>query len=604
MRKLIVPALFTLVLASGACKEPDPNAFETHIENIQKEGAAAAGYSDLEKLVKAITTSSADNTARVDEFVTKVIPVFESRWDGDVEYRDQMLAMLYQIGRPEGAVLWDKGLVFDGSDASRKLVLASIDGIIKARAGATVSTLIAQLDLLLASPKKDKGPKGGELRIEMVKALGVLGDAKAVPILIKVMEQTKDNQPVSVHREAAKALGMIGDPSAVEALLAVTFRVPDSPSTTDIGNRSKLALVAIGDPAAPGVIKMLKGEQTEVNKLASNNGVDLLIVQQTAVGILGAMGAKTAVEDLLSFMPRDGCIDPNAAPPKKKKRRKKKKKKAAAEVIDPASASLRAFVGNSLGMIGDARAAEPLCSCVSATHNAGDMFPITEALGRMPGEASLTCLVGLVKNGEYDPDTVESSDFIKQIRWEAARFAILLAGPGDIDAVKAAFASNDGDEKVKGELGKWTAGMELLESCKADKACYIKTVSDQNADWFAREKAAYELARLAKGDVDVAVEVSKAFKVRNPDARVTMALMVPRILDGKKCNACADAFAGVLQGEKGTMDATMQLPVLTARQTIAKVTDRGVAAKPAAAKPTEKPAEKAAEKGEEKPAEE
>ncbi len=603
MRKLIVPALFTLVLASGACKEPDPNAFETHIENIQKEGAAAAGYSDLEKLVKAITTSTADNSARIDEFVTKVLPVFESRWDEDVEYRDQMLAMLYQIGRPEGATLWNKGLVFDGSDASRKLVLASIDGIIKAKAGATIDTLIAQLDLLLTSPKKDKGPKGGKLRIEMVKALGVLGDAKAVPILIKVMEQTKENQPVSVHREAAKALGMIGDPSAVEALLAVTFRVPDSPSTTDIGNRSKLALVAIGEPAEPGVIKMLKGEQAEVNKLAANNGVDLLIVQQTAVGILGAMGAKSAVEDLLAFMPRDGCVDPNAAPPKKKKR-KKKKKKAAEEVIDPASASLRAFVGNSLGLIGDARAAEPLCQCVSATHNAGDMFPITEALGRMPGEASLSCLVDLVKTGEYDPDTVESSDFIKQIRWEAARFAILLAGPDDIDAVKAAFSSNDDDERVKGELGKWTAGMALLESCKADKACYLKTVSDQNADWFAREKAAYELVRLAKGDVDVAVAVSKAFKVRNPDARVTMALMVPRILDGKKCNACADAFAGVLQGEKGTMDATMQLPVLTARQTIAKVTDRGAKAKPAAAKPKEKPAEKAAEKGEEKPAEE
>ena len=136
LRKLIYPALFALALGTGACKEPDPNAFETHIENIKKEGAAAAGYSGLEALVKAITSSPADNSARIDEFVTKVIPVFEEQWDGSPEYRDQMLAMLYQIGRPEGANLWNKGLVFDGSDASRKLVLASLDGIKKAKATA------------------------------------------------------------------------------------------------------------------------------------------------------------------------------------------------------------------------------------------------------------------------------------------------------------------------------------------------------------------------------------------------------------------------------------------------------------------------------------
>jgi HEAT repeat protein len=595
LRKLIYPALFALALGTGACKEPDPNAFETHIENIKKEGAAAAGYSGLEALVKAITSSPADNSARIDEFVTKVIPVFEEQWDGSPEYRDQMLAMLYQVGRPEGANLWNKGLVFDGSDASRKLVLASLDGIKKAKATATVDTIIAQLDQLLETPSKDKGPEGGELRKEMVSTLGELGDAKAVPVLIKTMEQEKENQPVAVHREAAKSLGLIADASATEALLAVPFRVPDSPSTTDIGNRAKLALVGIGDPAVPGVMKMLKGEQEEVNKLASNNGVDLLIVQQTAVGILGAMGATEAVDELLAFMPRDGCVDPNAAPAKKKKG----KKKSSEEVIDPANASLRAFVGNALGFIGDAKAAEPLCQCVSATHNAGDMFPITEALGRIPGETSLNCLIDLVKNGEYDPETVESSEFTKQIRWEAARFAILLAGPEQLDAVKEALASNDGDEKTKKEMEQWKPGLELLESCKADKACYLKTLKDANAEWFAREKAAYELARLAKGDSDVALEVAKAFKVRNPDARVTMAVMVPRILDGKKCQACADAFEDVMDGEKGTMDATMQLPVLTARQTIAKVSvPKGAAGGGASA-----PAPKAEEKAEDKPAE-
>lgn len=569
MRKLVFPSLLALALASGACKEPDPNAFETHIENINKEGGQAAGYSGLEALVKAIASSPVDNSERIEEFVQKVIPVFEEKWDDSPEYRDQMLAMLYQVGRPEGANIWNKALVFDGSDVSRKAVLAAIDGIIKAKATGTVDTIIAQLDALLESPSKDKGPEGGELRMGLVKALGELRDKKAVPILIKVMEQTKENQPVAVHREAAKALGQIRDPSSVEALLSVTFRVPDAPSTTDIGNRSKLALVSIGDPAVPEVVKMLKGEQEEVNKLAVNNGVDLLIVQQTAVGILGAMGAKGAVEDLLAFMPMDGCGAPVAAPAPKKG---KKGKKAEAEEIDPAKASLRAFVGNALGFIGDERAAKPLCECINATHNAGDMFPITEALGRIGGETALACLVDTVKNGEYDPDSVESSEFMKQIRWEAARFAILVASSEQLEQVKEAITSNT-DEKVKTEMAQWQPGIDAADKCKADKECWVKIVKDQNAEWFAREKAAYELARLAKGDVAVALEVSKAFKVRNPDGRVSMAIMVPRILDGKKCDECAEAFEGVLAGEKGTMDATMQLPVLTSRQTVAKISE-------------------------------
>src|SRR5690606_2299383 len=159
--------------------------------------------------VKAITSAPGDNAARIQEFVDKVIPEFEAIWDEAPEHRDQILTMLYQIGRPAGANLWNKALVLDGSAASRKLVLAAVGGISKAKATATVDTLIAQLDALLQTPSKDKGPEGGELRIAMVKALGELRDKKAVPILIKVMEQTKESQPVAVHREAAKALGNI-----------------------------------------------------------------------------------------------------------------------------------------------------------------------------------------------------------------------------------------------------------------------------------------------------------------------------------------------------------------------------------------------------------
>lgn len=577
MRKLVVSSLLALAMVSwSGCKEADPNAFETHIEGIRDVNARASSISQLEALVKTVTTAPGDQSARIQEFVDKIVPIFDEVWDQVTpEQQVTMLNMLRDVGRPEGAKLWIRSLALDGSDGARKRVLAALQGIQKARATEVTDAVVALFQTLIKDPGKDKGKTNeGEVRLELAKTLGELRDKKGVPVLVESMQQTKESQPVSVHREAAKALGMIKDPAAVDALLTVSFRVPDAPSTTDISNRAKIAVVSIGEPAVPRLKDMLAGKFEEVNKLAGDNGVDLLVVQQTAVAILGALGTKSATDELIAFMPQKDCV---VAEPKKVDKKKKKKGDEDEEPSDEdaADASLRAFVANTLGLIGDAKGVAPMCKCINATHNPGDMFPITEALGRIGGPEAFKCLAEVTKSGEYDPEALENSEFRFQIRWEAARFAILTAGPDDLpalqDALKGASAGND--KKVIEELPKWDAGLKVLETCKADKACYLKTLQDQNADWFAREKAAFELARLAPGDKAVALELSKAFKVRNPDARVSMALLVPRVLGDAKCPECAVALDDVMKGEKGSMDATMQLPVLTARTTIARIAE-------------------------------
>ncbi|MCA9715041.1 MAG: HEAT repeat domain-containing protein [Myxococcales bacterium] len=575
MRKLALPLLVTLaMLATPACKDADPNKFETYIERIKSDEQRGVALGQLEALVKTVASSTDPEVrdARTQEFVDKVIPVFEETFENaqPVE-RTQMLEMLRVIGRPEGANIWSKALVLDGSDEGRKQALLAIQGIINAKAIGTVDALVEQFTSLVNNPTKDKGKREGEIRIQMAEALGELGDAKAVPALIASLEKTKEDQPVAVHRQAAKSLGLIGDPSAVDALITVNFRVPDSPSTTDIGNRSKLALVGIGKPAIPRLIEMLQGKHEEVNALANENGVDLLIVQQTAAGILGNMGATEAIPELLAFMPRDGCVDPENPEAAKAEKPKKKKGDDDEPEVDPAKASLRAFVARSLGYIGDESASKALCSCVNATHNAGDMDEVIDALGRIGGEEAFACLIDTVKNGEYDPETVVNSEFVHQPKWLAARWSVLVASPDKIGEVKSAFEEAGKLGKVQPELDKLEQAIKTTEECGGDKACWLKVLQDANADVVAREKAAYELNRLAKGDVEIALEVSKAFKVRDADARVTMAMYADRIADGKKCPECVQAFEDIMEGEKGSMDATMQLPVLTARNTMAKL---------------------------------
>jgi len=576
MRKFVVSSLLALAMVSwSGCKEPDPNAFETHVESLRDPTGRANGLSGLEALVKNITSAPGDHKERLQEFVDKVLPVFEEIWDQVTpEQQVIMLNMMTAVGRPEGANLWIKALALDGSDAARKRVLAALQGIQKARPAATVDAVVALMQGLVKDPSKDKGKTNeGELRLELATTLGELRDKKATPVLIEAMNQTKENQPVSVHREAAKALGMIKDPAAVDALLTVTFRVPDSASTTDISNRSKLALVSIGEPAVPRLKDMLAGKFTEVNELANKHDVDLLIVQQTAVGILGAMGTSAALDELIAFMPQADCVPKPVAKPDKKKKKKDEEDEPTEE--EAADASLRAFVANTLGLIGDPRGVPALCKCINATHNPGDMFPITEALGRIGGDEAFKCLVETTKTGEYDPEALDNSDFRYQIRWEAARFAILTANAEQLNTLQEALtaAKANGDKKILEEMPKWDTGLKVLETCKADLACYRKTLNDQNADWFAREKAAFEVARLAPGDKGAALDIAKAFKVRNPDARVSMALLVPRVLKGEKCPECAAALDDVMKGEKGTMDGTLQLSVLTARGSIARITD-------------------------------
>jgi HEAT repeat protein len=575
MRKLVVSSMLALAMVSwSGCKEADPNAFETHIEGIRDVNSRATSISQLEALVKTVTTAPGDNSERINEFVGKILPVFDEVWDQVTpEQQVTMLNMLRDVGRPEGSKLWIKSLALDGSDGARKRVLAALAGIQRARATDTTEAVIALLQSLVADPSKDRSKQNeGEIRLELAKTLGELRDKKGVPVLIEVMKQTKENQPVSVHREAAKALGMIKDPAAVDALLTVSFRVPDAPSTTDISNRAKIALVSIGEPAVPRLKEMLAGKFEEVNKLAAEHDVPVLVVQQTAAGILGALGTRGATDELVAFMPQKDCgaPDPKKKPDKKKKKKAEEEEPSEDEVDD---ASLRAFVANSLGLIGDPKGVDAMCKCINATHNPGDMFPITEALGRIGGDAAFKCLAEVTKTGEYDTEALENSDFKFQIRWEAARFAILAASAEQLPALKDALAGarKENDKKVLGELPKWDAGLKLLETCQSDKACYMKTLQDLNADWFAREKAAVEVARLSPGDKSVALELSRAFKVRNPDARATMALLVPRVLGDAKCPECAAALEDVMKGEKGSMDASMQLPVLIARTTIARV---------------------------------
>ena len=565
MRKLVAASVLALaVIVSPACKEPDPNKFETHIERIKDADKRPQGFSGLETLVKTVA-SAQENEDLLQEFADKVVPVFEEVWDEAKEQRPKMLQLCLDIGHPGCAPIWNRAIALDGSSEAREATLLALEGVRKAKADGSIEPIIEQLDKLVTDPKNDGGDRPGEVRGLMVDTLGELGSPKALPVLIKSLEQTVDKQPVGVHRKVATAMGRIGDPSAIDALLTAVYRVPDAPTTTNIAEKVKVAIGSIGEAAIPRVIAMLKGEHEEVQKLAATNSVDQVNIQLYAASLLGVIGSSKGAADLIAYMPVAECA-PDA---------EQAKGEEEAPVVD--TAKIRAQLGNSLGFIADASATESVCACSTWSKNPGDMFALAESLGRIGGADAAKCLENVIRTGVYDQDAVENSSFIHEIQWEAARFGVLSADADTIGSIKAAIeASAAADPKVKENTAAWATGIQTIEKCGKDKGCYMGVLDDSNADWFAREVAAVNVARMSEGDIKAAQALAKAYKVRNPDARVTMAWLASHVMQGKPCGECVETFERIMADEKDSrLPAKYQLSVLTARYSIGKLRPKG-----------------------------
>lgn len=579
MRKLLLSSLFACAVLSGSgCKEADPYAYETHIDNIRNANAKANGFTGMKDLVKTVITSP-NNGPRIQEFVEKVIPVFEEQWDDSPEHHVLILEMLRDIGRPEGANIWKKALVgLDGSEDGRKKVLLALDGVQRAKATGTVDAVIGLFDSLVKDPGKDKGKAEGQIRMELARTLGKLKDKKAADILLAALAQPTEMRPPAIHRTVIEALGLLGDAKAVEPMVIANFSIADDQTDSkNIPNRVKLAMTAIGEPAVPRLVELLVGREDDpiIPKITAA-GSDIATVRFTAALILGAVGSATPVDALVKAIPADVCVPLKKEDPNADKKKKKKKKEEEEEEEDPDRAikeNLRNGIVSSLGSIGDPKAVAAICPCTLASAHYEEQFMISESLGMIGGPEAVTCLVNVIKTAESNPETLATTELTPlSIRSEAGRFAILAAGEEQLAAIKEAFAAQT-DAKVKEAIKAWDPGLEVLEKCKADKACYLKAVSDTNGNWFAREKAAFELAKLAPGDAAVAEAIAQAYKVREVVARVSMALLAGRVMRGKKCQKCADILNDIMKGEKGSTDVSYQKAVFTARETIAKLSE-------------------------------
>jgi HEAT repeat protein len=308
------------------------------------------------------------------------------------------------------------------------------------------------------------------------------------------------------------------------------------------------------------LIEVLEGRNQALNELAAEHGVDVSIVQLSAMRMLGIVGSASAVPAIIAAMPTQDC-----GGDRRVDRRKLVGFDASAAVMT------RAFASNALGFIGDSAAVEPLCRCRNASHDPTDLWEITAALGRIGGDEAFRCLEDIVGHNAYDIQAIEPQ-FEFEIRWEGVRYLILTAQPNQAPAIEQVIAGNKAKVVEEVKQRGYPAGLAVLVDCQQDAACYELVLLDATRAWFEREVAAFNFARLATpGDIVAAAKLARAFKTRDPDARVHIAWLTAKVAAGRPCPDCVDALEQVMKSEETTKDARMQAAWIMARQTIAKL---------------------------------
>lgn len=391
--------------------------------------------------------------------------------------------------------------------------------------------------------------KGGYLDIRAIAAaaLGQIGDARAVPALIEVLKASdRDVQRSAIEEvgnvrkvvvdpridalknskmSACKALGQLGDARAVPALIEM---IKDS--YWDVRKSVAKALEQSGSAAVPALIEALKNNDRDVRRYAAEalgqisdvRAVPALIealqdrawdvVRQRAVDALRRLGNLSALDVLLESLLanyRDvrrsaaqalGFLeDPQAVP-------------ALIKALEDNDRYVRKSAAEALGRLGDARAVPALIEALKDS-NWDVQESVTEALEQLGDARAVPVLIQALKGSAWDvrryvaeilkrlndPRTVHP--LVKALKNSKMNVAHALGQLGDARAVPPLIKMlQDSDQDVQGSavkalgmLGK-AAIQPLIEALQAN-------------DWYMQRSAVEALGQLGEAAVPALIEM-------------------------------------------------------------------------------------------------
>ncbi|MBI5498354.1 MAG: HEAT repeat domain-containing protein [Deltaproteobacteria bacterium] len=315
--------------------------------------------------------------------------------------------------------------------------------------------------------------KDQNTRLAAVTALGEIDATSATDKLIKVVEEDDNNFMV---KNAIKALGNIGDAKAVPALVRMLF----FERAVSFYAESSYALFQIGKPAVPALVDTLGGKKDHLQKLPV--APDPWIVKAKCIEVLADIGDAKAGEAAMSVLkaPDSGV---------------------AFQII---AAQKAATAAGRLGVKDAVPFLRKMASSIDVTQ-AELPLEALELIGDRAAGAEMVRLAATDVfmadcQKQFDAEACKNSaEEVRQLRLEAGT---RLAGASELGAVEKMEAAEK-DAKLKEMIGKEKARLVAAKECGDKAECWAGKLKDPNPK--VRDKAGWELSWAKKADTSAAL---------------------------------------------------------------------------------------------------
>ncbi|MFL5357323.1 HEAT repeat domain-containing protein [Archangium sp.] len=379
---------------------------------------------------------------------------------------------------------------------------------------------------------------GNLLNKELASALGEIGDPKAAPVLMKLLKARDNYTRIEavdalgrmhtqeavepliqlasdestepfLNKKAIEALGRIGDARAVPVLMRTLTKERKGIS---FYVESSFSLFQMGQPAADALLKVMEGKDDELSRWVQKNGINPASYSFKAAEILGDLRehrAEGMLVQQLAFKNEDPRIQ----------------------------AGLRARAADALARMRSAAAVKPLAAMVSEP-DAGLRREYTHALARLGGREAMPALEKAAGQGDWyaREAAIDALTMLGDAREQPVLEKLAAAEPAKTAAECQEFGGEGcGDpatlaRKRAEEIARYGKRLEAAKACGADTGCWAKKLED--ADKGVVERAAMEVGR-GKTAAHVGALLARMTE-KDPDTRMALILGAEWLVEDAK----------------------------------------------------------------------
>ena len=347
--------------------------------------------------------------------------------------------------------------------------------------------VVAAISTALRAVRQNRGVDN-RMRIEFLRALGTIGDARATPVLEEVLLRQAETQDFLINRLAAEQMGRIADPASAPALIKALYLFGANNPAMRMNDVAGQALVRIGRPALEPLLATLRGENAEANQIAAQY---IAAVRQRDAAAAGQMSQQSIISNEASFALGQLGFR---------------------EAIDPLIAETQAGGTGALSPQDAGRVMGAAIALVSINREESDTQRIRDALlaayNRVELPSQMQLLVGMqhfmdpgllpfLLQKAQRPRRVE--DEIPDQRVLAYRAYAFLANAEEIAALQA-LQRSEPEGITRDAWADFDPMIAATTECNQDLACWQRKLTDSSG--LVARKAAYMVARYGRGNAE------------------------------------------------------------------------------------------------------